>query len=259
MMNTGLITILITKMLRTHLIICSILLLLCIPIYLLDHYWLKSSGGNWISLDFSNFLVRAYLIFLGVYFTISTIAVINFHNFSLLKIHLLTALFALVLMVVGFVLFNKFQDNKYNKNETAKNELRKNYFNDIRLVRWWFVPDAKNPKEIHVDLETAAAGRFAAYVTGRGNGDTADNIFSSDGEEQHLVKAGEHIHYVFPLTINNPGQANNIEFTFHLFKHPPGEAGPDDVSKIFKKSVTTNDDGTYFYGNLIPPLDGNRE
>lgn len=242
-------------MLRTHLIICSILLLLCIPIYLIDHYWLKSSGSNWISLDFSKFLITAYLIFLAVYFTISTIAVIKFHNSSLLKIHLITALISLLLIVLGFVLYNKFQDNKYSKNETGRKEERKNYFNDVQLVEWWYVPDAKNPKEIHVDVEVTAAGRFTGYVTGQEDGEHANRIFSSDGEEQRSVKAGEKIHYVFPLTINNPGQANNIEFTFHLFKHPPGEMGPDDVSKIFKKSVTTKDDGQYFYEELVPALD----
>ncbi|MEO6135782.1 MAG: hypothetical protein ABIP35_11560, partial [Ginsengibacter sp.] len=187
-------------MLRTHLIICSILLLLSIPIYLLDHYWLKSSGSNWISLDFSKFLITAYLIFLAVYFTISTIAVIKFHNSSLLKIHLITALISLLLIVLGFVLYNKFLDNKYSKNETAKKEERKNYFNDVQLVRWWYVPDAKNPKEIHVDVEVTAAGRFTGYVTGQKDGEHANIIFSSDGEEQRLVKAGEKIHYVFPLT-----------------------------------------------------------
>ncbi len=97
-------------------------------------------------------------------------------------------------------------------------ERRKSLFNHIRLKRWWFVPTAENPKEIHVDLEVSPAGRFAALATGKENDENGKNIFSSDGEVQHLVKAGEPIHYVFPLTIINSGQAKNIEFTFYLFK-----------------------------------------
>lgn len=117
------------------------------------------------------------------------------------------------------------------------------------------MPDAKNPIEIHVDLKVAAPGRFAANVKGNGVGEDGKNIFSSDGEPQHLVKASEIIHYVFPLTINNTGHANSVEFTFFLFKHPVGESGPDDVSKVYKDSVDKNDDGTYFYEKLPPPLD----
>ena len=80
------------------------------------------------------------------------------------------------------------------------------------------------------------------------------NIFSSDGEAQRVVNAGETVHYVFPLTIDNPGQAKNIEFTFHLFKHPFGQSGPDDVSKVFKDSIDKNDDGSFYYEKLGPPL-----
>lgn len=242
-------------MLRTHLIICSILLLLCIPVYLIDHYWLKSSGGNWISLDFNNFLIGAYVIFLGVHFTISTILFLYSPHFSLLKTHLFSAGISLVLIVLAFILFNKFNDYKYQENQEASRENRKTYFNDIRLVNWWYVPDSNSPIEIHVDLEVAATGRFAGHATGKKEGDNANKIFSSDGEEQRLVKAGEKIHYVFPLIIDIPGHASDVEFTFYLFKHPAGESGPDDASKVFKKSVNKIDDGSYFYENLLPPLD----
>ena len=133
-------------------------------------------------------------------------------------------------------------------------ERRKSMFNNIRVKRWWFVPTAENPKEIHAELEVTSAGRFAALVTGKENGENGKNIFSSDGEVQHLVNAGEPIHYVFPLTIINSGQAKNIEFTFYLFKGPPGESGDDDVVKIFKDSIVTHDDGSYFYETMPPPL-----
>ena len=240
-------------MLRNHLLICSILVLLCIPVYLLDHYSLKSSGGNWISLDFSNLLIRAYVLFIGIHITVSTIVVIFYHNNKLLKTHLFSLIVTIAIIGVGFFIYDRFNDYSYRKQRILKIEQRKAFFNDIRLKRWWFLPDDKNPKEIHVDLEVAAAGRFGGYAKGKENGETVDNIFTSDGGKQYSVKAGDTIHYVFPLTFNNPGQANNIEFTFYLFKHPTGETGEDDVSKIFQNPIVKNTDDSYFYEKLVPP------
>ncbi len=242
-------------MLRTHLVICCILLLLSIPVYLLDHYFLKSSGGNWIALDFSNLLIKSYLIFLAVHFTISTLAVIYYPHFNLFTTHLFSAILSLALIALGFYVYNKYDKHNYQEKELALTEQRKTYFNDVQLLRWWFVPNAKNPKEIHVDLKIASAGRLSAQVSGTVVGEEMKNIFYSDGEPQYFVKAGEIIHTVFPLTIQNQGQANSIEFTFYLFKHPVGETGPDDVSKVFKDTADQQDDGKYFYEKLVPPLD----
>ncbi|MEO9070356.1 MAG: hypothetical protein ABI261_04945 [Ginsengibacter sp.] len=241
-------------MMRNHLLICSSLLLLCIPVYLLDHYTAKSNGGNWITLDFSNLLIRAYVIFIGIEITISTIAIIYYHHSNLFKTHLFSAILSLAFIAIGLFLFDKKEHYSSAKKQYAIREHRKSYFNDIRLIRWWFLPDGKNPKEIHVDLVVASAGRLAAQASGNEDAENGKNIFSSDGQAQHVVKAGDTIHYVFPLTINNPGQANNVAFTFHLFKHPFGQSGDDDVSKIFKDSINKNDDGVFFYENLVPPM-----
>lgn len=241
-------------MLRIHLIICSILLLLCIPVYLLDHYSLKSSGSNWISLDLSNLLIKAYVVFIGIHITISTLVIIYYRHFSVLKTHIFSAILSFALIGLGFFLYDKFGHYSSQKKYDEISEQRKIYFNDIRLIRWWFLPGEKNPKEIHVDLKIASAGRLAAEVRGNEDGDNGKNIFYSDGEAQYLVKAGDTIHYLFPLIINNSGQANKIEFTFHLFKHPFGQSGADDVSKIFKDSIDKNDDGSFYYEKLLPPL-----
>ena len=221
---------------------------------MLDHYSSKSSGGNWITLDFSGLLIRAYVLFIAIHITISTLAIIYYRHFNLFKTHLFSAIVSLAFIGVGLFLYDKFDHESSRKKQDAIAEQRKSYFNDIRLRRWWFLPDKKNPKEIHVDLEIASPGRLAANVQGNEVGEKGKNIFSSDGEAQRLVNAGETIHYVFPLTINNPGQANKIEFTFYLFKHPVGQSGVDDVSKVFKDSIDTNDDGAYFYEKLVPPL-----
>lgn len=241
-------------MLRTHLIICSILLLVCIPLYLLDHYSLKSSGSNWISLDLSGLLIKGYVLLIAVHITISTLVIIYYHQFNLFKTHLFSAILSLAFISLGLFFYNKFDHyNSRNKNDIIT-EQRKIYFNDIRLIQWWFLPDTKNPKEIHADLIVASAGRFSGHVQGNEDVENEKNIFSSDGEAQLMVKAGDTIHYNFPITISNPRQANNIEFTFYLFKHPVGQSGTDDVSKIFKDSIDKNDDGTYFYEKLLPSL-----
>lgn len=250
----GLKSIQIRTMQRFHLLYCSILLLLSIPIYLLDNYWLKSSGGNWISLDLTNMLIKSYLVFIGIHITISTLTIIYYPQFGVLKTHLYSAILSFVLLCLGFLLYDQFEKYKSQNKYVDLKELRIIYFNDIRLIRWWFFPNEKNPKEIHVDIALASAGRLAANVRGNEDGEKGQTIFDSDGEDQLIVKAGDTIHYVFPLTVHYSGYANDIEFTFHLFKHPLGQSGADDVSKIFNNTVTISDDGQFYYEKLVPPV-----
>ncbi len=241
-------------MLRSHILICSILFLLAIPVYILDNSTLKSSGRDWILLDFRGLFIRAYAVFIGIQIILSSFAIIYFTRSTLFQIHFYTAICSLAMIGIGLVIFDKINTSISHTKYTAKMNQRKLLFNHILVKRWWFVPGAKNPKEIHVDLELSSAGRFSALATGKENGEYGKSIFSSDGEIQHSVKAGEHINYVFPLTIINPREANNIEFTFYLFKEPVGQSSNEDVVKIFKDSIVTNDDGSYFYEVLLPPL-----
>jgi hypothetical protein len=241
-------------MLRSHILICSILVLLAIPVYITDNNTLRSSGKDWISLDLRGLFIWPYLAFIIIHIALSTLAVIYSHQFKLFRIHIYSGIFSLAMLGLGLLIFDKIRKNSSTKEYNAKMEHRKSLFNDIRVKRWWFVPVPENPKEIHVDLQVASDGRLAAIVTGKENGEDGKNIFSSDGEAQRRVNTGENIHYVFPLTIINSGQAKNIEFTFYLFKSPIGAPGGDDVAKIFKDSIITNDDGTYFYETLLSPL-----
>ena len=164
-------------MLRNHIIICSVLLLLAIPIYLADSNTLKSGGGNWIALDFRGLFIWSYLAFVGIYIVLSTLAVIYSHHFTLLKIHLYSAILSLAMLGVGLFLFDKIGKNNAAKNYDAKMERRKLMFNDIQMKRWWFVPTAENPNEIHVDLEVTSAGRFAALATGKEDGENRHKYF----------------------------------------------------------------------------------
>lgn len=115
-------------MLRNHFLICSILLLLCITVYLLDHFSAKSSGGNWITLDLSNLLIRAYAIFIGIEITISTLAIIYYRHFNLFKTHLFSAILSLAFIAIGSFLFDKMDNYSSAKKCNAIRERRKSYF-----------------------------------------------------------------------------------------------------------------------------------
>ncbi|MEP6645622.1 MAG: hypothetical protein ABJC12_00915 [Saprospiraceae bacterium] len=241
-------------MLRNHIIFCSILLLLAIPVYILDTISLKGRGNDWIALDFRGLFIGSYLIFLAIHIILSSFAVRYFHHLKLFQIHIYTAIISVTLIGIGLLLFNKIDKASSLRKYTAQMEQRKPLFNQIQLERWWFIPTAENPKEIHVDLEITSAGRLSAHAKGKEDGEYGKNIFSSDGEPQHTVKANEHIHYVFPLTTLIPGDASDIELTFYLFKKPIGQSSDEDIVKIFKDSIDTTDNGSYFYQVLMQPL-----
>ena len=241
-------------MLRSHILICSTLLLLAIPVYILDSNSLKSSGRDWISLDLTGLFIWPYALFILIHVTLSSLGIIYYYQSKLFQIHFYSAILSLAILGIGLLIFDKVYKYSSIKKNSAKMEQRKLIFNSIQLKRWWLLPTDTNPTEIHVDLEVTSAGRFTALATGKEDGEYGKNIFSSAGEVQHLVKANQLIHYVFPLTTINTGQAKNIEFTFYLFKAPVGESSNEDVVKIFKDSIVTNDDGSYFYETLLPPL-----
>jgi len=242
-------------MLRIQFIVCAILVLLSIPVYFLDNYWLKGGGGDWLSLDFSKLLFRAYLLFIGIYIAVSTVSLLINHGNSFLKVHLFSLIISVLILSVGFFISDNYSDYSFSKQRIASIERRDSFFNDICLIRWWFLPDMKSPKEIHVDLTIAAVGRFSGHAIGKENDENSNNIFTSDGEEQRQVKTGDTIHYVFPLTFINAGNAHNIEFTFSLFKHPPGVSGDDDITKVFQNPIVKNADASFLYETLVPPLD----
>lgn len=64
-------------------------------------------------------------------------------------------------------------------------------------------PDQENLKEIHVDIKVASSGIFSANMRSSEDGENGRIIFSSDGEDQHMVKSGETFNYTFPLTVSN--------------------------------------------------------
>ncbi len=119
-------------MLRVHIIICCVLLMLCIPVYLLDNYWLKSSGRDWISLNFKNVLIWTYVAFIGLHILLSTLVIFSFHHSKLFTVHLYSAILSLVLLSVGFFAFEKIKSNDSSGKDLAKMEHRKSLYNKHR-------------------------------------------------------------------------------------------------------------------------------
>ncbi|MBK7885283.1 MAG: hypothetical protein IPJ81_17005 [Chitinophagaceae bacterium] len=123
------------------------------------------------------------------------------------------------------------------------------------MKRWWLVGKPTDPTEIHVEVLVKDAGRFAANINGRkANDQYAATIFSSIDEDQRMVKADEQFTQVFKLKKFNEGYADDIEIAFYLFDTDTdgNKIGEVRISKIFKKSISTEDDGSFFYG-LLPP------
>ena len=241
---------------RKHLIICLVLGLLAIPIYFLDRALLRPSGGNWITLDFRGLIFWTYVTLLAVDIVVSSVALLLFPKAGALRIHLGSAVVAVVLLITGVAVYGKLRRvamaNEYRMMMASRRPL----VNVIELKRWWYVPDEGHPTEIRVDVVTHQPGRFAGNVTGEqtdSSGSTTTIFEDANGpESQRQVGSEEAFTYAFPLKFLNPGRADDVHITLYLFKAPSGPAAGD-ITKVFVKSPQRDDDGQYFYGVLPPP------
>lgn len=225
-------------MLRTHLLICSCMLLLTLPIWWLDAHTLKSGGRDWIALDFRGLLVKSYLAFVLLHIGLSTIALRFFGGSHLAMIHVGSAVCAISLIGAGLFVYDRMQRTSDQRGSEARLEQRKTHAHEIELKSWSYVPDEAHATEIHVELVVTAPGRFSGNMDG------------ADGEEQRMVQANEQLTFVFKLTGPHAPAWSEIAFTFYLFKGPIGSATPADVAKVFMREPATADDGSYFYGTL---------
>lgn len=237
---------------KRHRKICLVLSILAIPIFLFDYVLLGPGGGDFISLNFRGFFILPYIFFLILHVGISTVGLFYFRQLSLPLIHLCSALLAVLVLVFSFLAINKMHTDAVKKAYALQMQKRKLLADNIELKRWWFVPNEADPKEIHVEVIVTDSGRFSGGVEGRkGSGMHSKHIFASNNT-QRMVKANEHFTHVFTLEKYNPGQADNIEITLYLFKDSKNLEDVD-ITKIFTKSFSTKDDGTFFYGFLPPP------
>ena len=92
---------------RKHLIICLCLGLLAIPIYFLDLAFTEEGAGNWITLDFRGFIFWTYITLLAIDVALSSIGTVSFPKSGVLRIHLCSMVFSVILLVAGFILYGK--------------------------------------------------------------------------------------------------------------------------------------------------------
>ena len=151
---------------RKHLIICLVLGLLTIPIYFLDRALLSPRGGDWINLDFRGLIFWSYVTFVAIHFVLSSVAVLLFPKAGALRIHLGSAVLAVILFITGFAGYGKLRGLAISNEHRTMMEGRRPLLNVIELKRWWYVPDESHPTEVRVSVVTHQSGRFAGRVTG---------------------------------------------------------------------------------------------
>lgn len=242
---------------RIHLSICLFLSVLAIPIYFLDQLVMgRSSGGNWISLDFRGLIFWTYVTSVAIEIVLSSIAVLLFPRLGALRIHLGSLVVAPILLVSGLVAYGKLSRLETARSYRALMESRRSLLNVIELKDWWYFPDDIDPREIHVSVVVHDSGRFAGNVTGEetDSSGSSKTVFEStnEPESQRHVRSGEAFTYIFPLKVLEAAHANDVRITLYLFKAPSGPAAGD-ITKVFIKSPAQDDDGEYFYGRLPPP------
>jgi hypothetical protein len=92
---------------RKHLIICLFLGLLAIPIYFLDLALTEEGGGNWITLDFRGLIFWTYISLVAIDVALSSIGIVSFPKSGVLRVHLCSMLFSVILLVAGFIVYGK--------------------------------------------------------------------------------------------------------------------------------------------------------
>jgi hypothetical protein len=241
---------------RKHLIICLVLGLLAIPVFFLDRALLRPGGGNWVALDFRGVLFWTYLTLVAIDVTVSSIAVLLFPKARAWRIHVVSMVLSVVLLITGVAVYGKLRRMAISNEYRTMMETRKALMNVIELKQWSYFPDERHPTEIRVSVIVHQSGRFAGNVTGETtdpSGSSTTIFESSNGpESQRQVRSDQAFTYPFPLKFLTAGQANNVRIILYLFRDPSGPSAGD-IAKVFTKSPQRDDDGEYFYGVLQPP------
>lgn len=98
-----------TAIWQRHLIVCLFLGLLAIPIYFIDFGSTSNGGGgNWITFDFRGLIFWMYITWLAINVVLSSISVLSFPTLGALRIHVLSMLLSVLLLVAGVVMYGKF-------------------------------------------------------------------------------------------------------------------------------------------------------
>ncbi len=240
------------RMLHSHFTLLAVLLGFTLPLYALDHYLLKPSGG-FLPIDFRGLLVKGYLLWLVVHALLSSAALLLLKHKPLLLAHGISALLAVVLLITGFKAYDHLAHQKQQEARAEMLEQRKALVDIITLKQWRYLPDATNPEAIEAVVMVSKPGRFAAHVTAR-SGDTADvQIFSGELKPQLELKEAQTLTLTLPLTFYG-AMTDTAEYSFalSLFARKQGPS-PQDVFKYYVSTPpAVADDGHAFYAPLMP-------
>ena len=119
----------------------------------LDRALLRGGGGgNWIALDFRGVVFWSYVALLGVDVTLSSIAVLGLPKAGLLRIHLGSMVFAVLLLITGVAVYGKLRRAAMSNEYRTTMANRRPLMNAIELKNWWYVPDESHPTEIRVSV-----------------------------------------------------------------------------------------------------------
>ena len=169
-----------------------------------------AAGGNWITLDFRGLIFWTYLTLVALQVTLSSIGVLLFPGSGLLRIHLGSMVFLLILFVTGVAVYGKLRRLSTSNEQRALMESRRPLRNVIELKQWWYFPDESDPTEIRVSVVVHQSGRFAGNVIGEqtdSSGSSTTVFESANGpESQRQVRSGETFTYAFPLKILTRGE-----------------------------------------------------
>ncbi len=236
---------------KQHIVICSGLVLVAIPVYFADRYLLKGGGGGWISLNLNGLFIIPYIAFVALQVAVSSLALFQFPTPRVLQMHIFCGSISILLLVVGFFAYTGYdrarESADYEKRLETIHQLRE----AIELREWWYEPNAESPREIHVRVKVAESGRFSGNAEGRAKGYVGELIFNTQDSSQRHVDKGEEFSFVFPLHFLSEGKIDSVSITLYLFKEQTGTV-PEDVVIIFEDNPSTEYDGNFIY-KQIPP------
>lgn len=233
---------------RTHLIILGLLTLLAGPVLLLDRFLLQPRGGP-LPVDMRGAFLTVYLLWLIAQIVVSTFLLLVLKEPKPVRVHVLGAPVAIVLVIAGFFLYSGFESYLAANARRAHLEARAGYADAVRLLEWQLKPADGPPERVRLSLDFKYSGRFAAHIEGRSA--DGEQVFTGEPDKQRLVKAGDRITETLDLTRYRDRPIGHIEIRLYLFKDDMGSA-PETIYKIYRSGSDVRDNEREFYAPLPP-------
>lgn len=236
---------------RDHLIILAVFAGLTIPAYFIDAWLLKSSRGALFSLQ--GLFVSFYLIWIAVHALVSTVGLYFFKTTGMATLHGVSVVLSIILVAIGLFIIEGLDQRSQTLAAEALKAERAERQNVLTLVKWQYSSSPGKPESVLITVRTAQAGRFAARIDARGEGEYSKEIFAGELESQVHLAAGDTV--TLPLKLNHYSeeQVDGITLTLYLFEKQKGGYGKD-IRKIYMPDINAYDDGRIFYDRLPEPV-----